>query len=170
MRADIAKQLETALNRLMLPANRAPLCAPVIAAAPSGIDGQTWPVLHTLGRLGPVSAARLADEIGIDRSGASRYADRLVELGYARRTSDPLDRRAVLILLTDEGRRLSDELNGRLADDLHEMIRDWPRGQAEALVDGLERVLAWGRPNALSPTAEPGEPVRAWPGRRTEPA
>ncbi|HUH71173.1 MAG TPA: hypothetical protein VLZ05_21250 [Mycobacterium sp.] len=36
-----------------------------------------------------------------------------------------------------------------LADYLHEMLRDWPRGQAEALVDGIERMIAWGRSAAV---------------------
>jgi DNA-binding MarR family transcriptional regulator len=148
MRADIAQQLETVLNQLMLPGTRGRLCAPVIAAAPPGLDAQTWPVLHVLGRVGPCSAAHLADEIGIDRSGASRYADRLEESGLVQRTADPIDRRATLLSLTPEGRRVIDELNGVLADYLHEMLRDWPRGQAEALVDGLERLVQWGRPDA----------------------
>jgi DNA-binding MarR family transcriptional regulator len=146
MRTDIAQQLERVLNQLMLPGTRGRLCAPVIAAAPPGLDAQTWPVLHVLGRTGPCSAARLADEIGIDRSGASRYADRLEEIGLVQRTADPIDRRATLLSLTAEGRRVIDELDGVLADYLHEMLREWPRGQAEALVDGLERLVDWGRP------------------------
>jgi DNA-binding MarR family transcriptional regulator len=142
---DIAQQLESALNRLMLPGNRGPLCAPAIEAAPSGVDGQTWPVLQVLGRLGPSSVARVAQEIGMDRSGASRHASRLEDLGFVQRTADLIDRRAALLSLTDEGQNVFDELSGRLADYLHEMLRDWPRGQAEMLVDGIERMIAWGR-------------------------
>jgi DNA-binding MarR family transcriptional regulator len=154
VRSDIAQQLEAVLNQLMLPGTRGRLCAPVIAAAPPGLDAQTWPVIHVLGRIGPCSAARLAAEIGIDRSGASRYADRLEEIGLVQRTADPIDRRATLLSLTAEGRRVIDELNGVLADYLHEMLRGWPRGQAEALVDGLERLVDWSRPSvAVAPSA-----------------
>ena len=149
---DIAQRLESALNRLMLPANRGPLCAPAIDAAPSGIDGQTWPVLHVLGRLGPCSVMRVAEEIGIDRSGASRHLSRLEELGLVQRTADLVDRRAALVSLTDEGRQVVDELSGQLADYLHEMLRAWPRGQAEMLVDGIDRIIAWGR--AAGPRSE----------------
>ena len=70
----------------MLPANRSALCAPVIAVAPKGLDGQTYPVLNALATVGPVPAARLAEYLGIDRSGTSRYADRLEARGLIRRT------------------------------------------------------------------------------------
>jgi len=150
MRSDIAAQLEQALNRLMLPRNRGALCAPVIAAAPDGVDAQTYPVLDALARSGPTTAARLAEQIGIDRSGASRYADRLEALGLLVRSIDPRDARATRLSLTVEGERLIADLNGVLADHLHELIAHWPRGQAEALVDGIERLL-----QAAAPAAAP---------------
>jgi DNA-binding MarR family transcriptional regulator len=165
MRTDIAAQLEQALNRLMLPRNRGALCAPVIAAAPDGVDAQTYPVLDALARSGPTTAARLAEQIGIDRSGTSRYADRLEALGLLVRSVDPRDARATRLSLTAEGERLIGQLNGVLADHLHELIADWPRGQAEALVDGIERLLdsaappaPESRPRAMSAVA-PSSPT-----------
>jgi DNA-binding MarR family transcriptional regulator len=47
-----------------------------------------------------VPAARRAEYLGIDRSGTSRYADRLEAAGLVERTTDPLDRRAALLSLT----------------------------------------------------------------------
>ena len=72
MEDDVAPDLTRLLNRLMLPANRGALCAPVIAVAPEGVDAQTYPVLNTLASVGPVTVAGLAEQVGIDRSGTSR--------------------------------------------------------------------------------------------------
>src|ERR1700749_4469056 len=102
MAEDVAPDLTRLLNRLMLPANRGALCAPVIEVAPPGVDTQTYPLLNTLAATGPVTVARLAEHGGIDRSGTSRYADRLQEAGLLKRTTDPLDRRATLLSLTPQ--------------------------------------------------------------------
>src|ERR1700744_5232705 len=125
----------------MLPSNRGRLCAPVIAAAPGTVDGQAYFVLSTLARTGPLTVARLADHVGIDRSGTSRYADRLQEAGLLRRTTDPLDRRATLLSLTPRGPRVIGKLNATLTEHLRSLTAGWPEGSAEALARGLELLL-----------------------------
>ena len=141
MEDDVAPALTSLLNRLMLPANRGALCAPVIAVAPDGVDTQTYPVLNTLATVGPVTVARLAEQVGIDRSGTSRYADRLQEAGLLRRTTDPLDRRATLLSLTPKGTRVIGKLNDTLTGHLRALTAAWPDGSAEALARGLELLL-----------------------------
>src|ERR1700749_3066246 len=59
MAEDVCPELARLLNRLMLPANRGALCAPVIAVAPAGVDTQTYPVLNTLASVGPVTVGPL---------------------------------------------------------------------------------------------------------------
>jgi DNA-binding MarR family transcriptional regulator len=141
MEDDVAPALTSLLNRLMLPANRGALCAPVIAVAPDGVDTQTYPVLNTLATVGPVTVARLAEQVGIDRSGTSRYADRLQEAGLIKRTTDPLDRRATLLSLTPKGARVIGKLNATLTDHLRTLTAAWPQGSAGALADGLALLL-----------------------------
>jgi DNA-binding MarR family transcriptional regulator len=141
MAEDVAAELTRLLNRLMLPANRGALCAPVIAVAPAGVDTQTYPVLNTLASVGPVTVARLAEAVGIDRSGTSRYADRLQDAGLIKRTTDPLDRRATLLSLTPKGARVIGKLNATLTGHLRDLTATWPDGAAEALAQGLELLL-----------------------------
>jgi DNA-binding MarR family transcriptional regulator len=141
MAEDVAPELTSLLNRLMLPANRGALCAPVIAVAPPGVDTQTYPLLNTLAATGPVTVAQLAAQVGIDRSGTSRYADRLQEAGLIKRTTDPLDRRATLLSLTPKGSRVIGKLNATLTGHLRALIATWPEGSAAALADGLELLL-----------------------------
>jgi DNA-binding MarR family transcriptional regulator len=139
---DVLHQLADALNELMLPSNRGRLCAPVIAAAPGIIDGQAYFVLSTLARTGPVTVARLAQHVGIDRSGTSRYADRLQEAGLLERRPDPADRRMSLLCLTPEGARLGSQLADVLAGHLRDLTAAWHPGQVQDLADGLDRLLA----------------------------
>ncbi len=138
---DDAADLAALLSRLALPVNRAALLEPVLTAAPEGMDAQTYPVLDTLASVGPLPAARLAEHLGIDRSGCSRYADRLQAAGLIRRTVDPLDRRATLLSLTPKGVRLIDKLNAVLAEHLASLTAEWPAGAARALADGLGLLL-----------------------------
>ena len=125
----------------MLRRNRDSLCNPVIAVAPTVVDRQTYPLLTTLARLGPLPAARLAEEVGIDRSGASRYADRLQVAGLLERSPDPQDRRSVLLCLTSAGTELVGHLREVLAGHLGQVISGWPAGQAEALIEGIELLI-----------------------------
>ena len=147
---DVAGRLEQRLDEFMLRRNRDTLCNPVIAVAPAGVDRQTYPLLTTLARLGPLPAARLAEEIGIDRSGASRYADRLQAAGLLDRSPDPQDRRSVLLCLTPAGSRLVQYLRKVLAGHLEQVISSWPPGQAEALIAGIALLI-----NAPDPVPDP---------------
>src|SRR5215469_822536 len=113
---DVSPDLARLLARLILPANRVALSAPVMAA-------------------------RLAEHIGIDRSGTSRYADRLEAAGLIKRTTDPLDRRATLLSLTPKGARVIDKLNAVLTAHLRSLAEGWPDGAARALAEGLRLLL-----------------------------
>ena len=74
--------------------------------------------LEALERLGPVSLNRLAAELFVDKSTASRIVAALEDRGWVARTADPADRRALRLHLTDEGLGLHDQLH---ADAVWEM-------------------------------------------------
>ena len=139
--AGLARELEQALGQLLLRRNRSALYDAVLDAAPPGVDRQTYRVLSGLARLGPQSAARLADEVGIDRSGASRYADRLEAAGLLERSPDPCDGRATLLALTPKGRAAIAVLRDALTRHLADRIADWPDWQAQALIDGIRLLI-----------------------------
>ena len=58
-----------------------------------GINRTDARCLDIIGRLGGVSAGRLARESGLSTGAVTTVLDRLERAGYARRTSDPGDRR-----------------------------------------------------------------------------
>lgn len=98
---DVAESLVKLIQRTF----RARLYGELTAGLGPGVDVLTYPVLSGLDRVGSCSAAELAEVIGLDRSGVSRRADRLVDAGLVSRVPDARDRRAVLLVLTESGPR-----------------------------------------------------------------
>ena len=134
---DLAQALGLFLQRR----NRARLYDGMLAQAPEGVDKHNYPVLSGLGRIGPSTAARLAAEIGLDRSRVSRHADRFEEMGLIQRRADPQDGRGTLLILTAKGQRVIDRLRSGLAVYLDDLIQDWPEGLAESVIDGITRLV-----------------------------
>lgn len=108
------------------------------------VDELTYPVLSALARTGPRSAAGLAPDAGLDRSGVTRRASRLEEVGLIRRAPDPSDRRAALLVLTAHGERTVEELRQRLAARIIESLSSWPPGEAETFARHLRRFITEG--------------------------
>jgi DNA-binding MarR family transcriptional regulator len=75
-----------------------------------------------------------------DRSGASRYADRLENAGLLERRPDPGDGRATLLALTPKGRGAITILRNALTRHLADRIA-LARGQAQALIDGIRLLI-----------------------------
>src|SRR5207248_4544930 len=69
--------------------------------------------LDILEQHGRISAGQLAGASGLRTGAVTAVVDRLVRAGYARRVSDPTDRRRVLIELTERARELIWDLMGR---------------------------------------------------------
>jgi DNA-binding MarR family transcriptional regulator len=67
-------------------------------------------VLSMLQRHGDVPMSRLADLIDVSLSNATGLIDRMEERGYVERVRVPDDRRVVIVRMTDEGRRVMDDM------------------------------------------------------------
>jgi DNA-binding MarR family transcriptional regulator len=106
------------------------------------VDETTYPVLSGLARGGPRSAARLAADIGLDRSVVSRHADRLQRAGLLRREADPEDGRATLLILTEDGASVVGEMRARLAARIDDYLAGWPPQEARAFAAALRRFTA----------------------------
>ncbi|ASK18518.1 MarR family winged helix-turn-helix transcriptional regulator [Halomonas sp. N3-2A] len=82
--------------------------------------------LETLVKLGPLRLKSLADQMCLDKSTTSRVVDALLRKGYALKTLDPLDQRAVQLSLTPEGQELYKTIRKSLITEEASMIEDIP--------------------------------------------
>jgi DNA-binding MarR family transcriptional regulator len=88
----------------------------------------------------PVPMSSVANVLRCDRSAVTWITDRLEERGYVERRADPGDRRVKLLALTDEGRRVREEIRTRLAVPPEALAR-LPKSEQRALRDLLRKAL-----------------------------
>ena len=92
----------------------------------------------------PVPMSSVANVLRCDRSAVTWITDRLEERGYVERRSDERDRRVKLLALTEEGKRVREEIRRRLAvppDALAQLSRVEQRELRDLLRKALERVV-----------------------------
>ncbi|BDM69902.1 hypothetical protein HEK616_33890 [Streptomyces nigrescens] len=134
-----AARVAAAIGALTMRATRAGLYSRLTSGV-AGVDATTYPVLSGLDRVGPVTATRLAEAIGMDRTVTTRYATRLQEAGLIARRPDPSDARATQLVLTADGERTVAALRAGMESFLAEELATWPPGEAAAFADRLERL------------------------------
>ena len=116
-----------------------------------GINRTDARCLEIIQRLGGVTAGRLARESGLSTGAVTTVLDRLERSGLARRTSDPDDRRRVLVETTPAARAASEELSRPLVEAATEqmlryseeelaLLRDYHRTSRELTVAHAERI------------------------------
>lgn len=81
-----------------------------------GINRTDGRCLDVLDRLGEVTAGQLAKEMDLTTGAVTAMVDRLEATGLVRRTSDPGDRRKVLIQMTPDARQITVEVYGQMAN------------------------------------------------------
>ncbi|MCS0600471.1 MarR family transcriptional regulator [Streptomyces sp. LP11] len=136
---DAGQEIADALGVLLRRTTRTRLHQTLTEDMGEAVDELTYPVLSAIARNGPCSAADLAPEVGLDRSGVTRRASRLEGAGLVRREPDPADRRAQLLVLTEPGRQAVAELRTRLAAHIMASLSAWPPGEAETFARQLRR-------------------------------
>jgi DNA-binding MarR family transcriptional regulator len=103
-----------------------------------GVDPSAYPVLFQLIEA-PQRTTELATSLHADTSTVSRQVAGLVDLGLVERTADPEDRRAMILVPTQAGRALFEEMQQDRDRMLARIVTDWPPGEVETLVKLLGR-------------------------------
>jgi DNA-binding MarR family transcriptional regulator len=118
---------------------------PTAAGAAAGLTPTRISLLHTIGRLGPIRLSDLAAEESINPTMLSRIVSDLVEGGLIERIGDPGDRRAALVKVTRDGRRLIDRMRRERTDVLSvalESLSPGERRHLERALPALEQLAA----------------------------
>jgi DNA-binding MarR family transcriptional regulator len=114
-------------------------------------------LIKTLVRLsqsGGISMGEMARNIGVDPSYITALVDDLAERDLARREPDPVDRRVKIVVLTDEGRRLAEEIHAVLSVP-PASFGVLTRSEMRQLRDLMDKVIA-ADPALSGPPAPPG--------------
>jgi DNA-binding MarR family transcriptional regulator len=82
-------------------------------------------VLRWLSHNGPSHAGRIATELLMDKGAVSRQLRALRELGLVRSEPDPLDGRATLVQLTEEGRARLERIREIGRNKFYGRIENW---------------------------------------------
>ncbi|HEU0164002.1 MAG TPA: MarR family winged helix-turn-helix transcriptional regulator [Thermomicrobiales bacterium] len=94
---------------------------------------------------GKATVSQIAEALDMSRPGASEMIDRMVEIGYVMRESNPADRRQVLISLTPDAATIVDALTSRRREVLIESLGDLDNEELRGFLKGMHgmaRVLA----------------------------
>lgn len=111
--------------------------------AECGLSQAPAEVMLRLGRTpgGRLPMTRIARESSLSSGGLTKVADKLVQLGLARRVPADDDRRVIYIELTSRGQALADRIEKRTAEVLRRtMLAELGVAEAEQLSQTMRRL------------------------------
>lgn len=111
-------------------------------AADSPIDAAGLATLSRLTDQHGIRLSELATVMHLDVSTVSRQVRHLEDAGLLRRQDDPDDRRAYRLSITDDGRRLVDQLRAARREMLCHALAEWSDEDRDRLTDLLTRLAA----------------------------
>jgi DNA-binding MarR family transcriptional regulator len=94
-----------------------------------------------LSAFGPAKPSAVAQAVGMDRSAASRLTRELVRLGLVATSTDPSDRRSIVLSLTADGRRRMRAAMQAKGATFRQRIASWSEEDLLLCTDLLQRLL-----------------------------
>jgi len=79
----------------------------------------------------------IADFLSVSRSDATRITDTLVSKGFIERINDEKDRRVIRLKITDEGKKIFEDIRKELVLCFSKILEKMDKEDAEALMKGL---------------------------------
>lgn len=113
------------------------------------LDSNAYGLLVRIDAVAPVRPSDLAAYVGVGKATISRQVKVLEELGLVGREPDPLDRRAHLLVLTEEGKQRLGRARAARQRQLYTLLAAWPHEEVRLLARMLRRF------NALTETMPP---------------
>lgn len=124
-------------------------------------DQGALPVLHALGER-PLRVSTLAELVHSDVSTVSRQVSALTDGGLVTKITDPQDRRAQLVSLTDDGATLLTDLHERRTVWMQTLLAHWSEAEAREftrlLVKFTAALDAYEVPRDLPEPTQPNHP------------
>lgn len=102
-------------------------------------------VLFVLDALGPQRPSAIAASVGVSAASATGVLDRLVDQGYIERRADAVDRRALLVQLTESGAQIVSDLHMSGQQQLSELLAEMSNDDLDALYRGVTALADAGK-------------------------
>lgn len=106
--------------------------------APFGVTPGQYAVLRCLWDEDAQTARKLAERLALDGSTITGILDRMEHKGLIVKLTDPKDRRAMQVTLTEQGRKLEEPLSQAIIDANHKAMLNLNDGES----DHIKQVLA----------------------------
>src|ERR671924_218613 len=117
-----------------------------LAAELLGVNGTDLHCLNAIENAGGLTAGELARETGLTSGAVTGVIDRLERAGFARRVSDPGDRRRVKLEVTPKFYARADKIWGPMAADWESSLsRRFTSEQLEEIIEFLRATNEVGR-------------------------
>jgi DNA-binding MarR family transcriptional regulator len=118
------KQIEQQLTVLMRRVQRIHMST---SSGDISLERSAYGIMCKLADEGPQRLGALAVAFGLDPSTITRQVQALEEIDLAQRTTDPSDRRASILDLTENGRDVLERTRAHRRGKLQEALSDWPQ-------------------------------------------
>ncbi len=135
--ARIEAAITTLVRRTKLPNAH----ARITQTAGVDVDRAGYIVLNRIGEWEPLRMSELAERLNVDLSTVSRHVTRLQRDGYVDRTTDPSDRRASLLRLSDTGRDAVCRVRDARRAHVAALLEEWPASDRTTLAALLDRLV-----------------------------
>lgn len=103
------------------------------------LERSSYGILCLLADEGPQRLGAIAQAFRLDPSTVTRQVQTVVSLGMAEKATDPTDRRATVLSLTDHGRDTVETTRGHRRRMLEAILAEWSLEEREAFAKALTR-------------------------------
>lgn len=139
-RHDVLRQIESEVGSLIRRVKR--VMGERAREVHPDLHPMTFFILNHLAATGPLRAADLSDAFAMDKGGVSRQVQTLVDLGLVERHRDPEDGRALVLVVSDEGRERLERMSQVRRERFDERLAAWSDAELASFVASLARYNA----------------------------
>jgi DNA-binding MarR family transcriptional regulator len=138
--AELAPITAMLSSRLMVLANLLKRGALIRYKRLAGVSSVEFGLVASLGRRPPMSVARLADAVGMDKGQISRALAGLVSRKLVARSANPRDNREVLVCLTRAGLAAHDAIVAGAQERMARLLDGLSQQEVAMLLDHVDRL------------------------------
>lgn len=131
--------------------NRSQVDEMLIHKAGIRLDRALFPLLLGIAYAGPVGIVDLADRAGRDYTTVSRQVGKLEALGLVERRTTPRDKRVHEVMITPEGKAMTDTVDAARAQIGRQVLESWEPAEVDNMIRLMKKLT-----EALAATAREG--------------